>query len=529
MSVAGQTSPIPIVRPTARVTWRGLGTVLLLSGICSLPLLLYAPFYTEPFMRDEGLYATVAQIMKAGGIPYQDHFDNKPPLIFGWYYVSFALFGEHVWAPRLLVALLLSLTTLLVYVQGRLMFSHGYGVLAAFAFGLSLGIAKLQASANTEAFMLLPLVAGLVAFTMGRRTGSVWWYALAGLASGLAIATKEISLFAYIFYILLAAWPHVRTSGTRAIAVPEFRRSVGGLVLGCLVAFVAVVSPFAATGALPELFESTVVYTVKYVGGPSHGTKLEAMLTMPVFLAFVLGPWFIFSVLALFRVSVRGASGHSKMLAGWAAANLLGIVVAGRFYNHYFVAILPCLALLVPLGLRYVAENRDSLSGVRYLPLSATLVLAVPLVTIVVAVQNASIFLQPTPEARHVLRYAGDDRAQWENEGPLLGAWIAERTSPGERIYNLGFQSELYFYADRLPATRFLLDRPFWYSDSYIQEAIAELNESRPVYVIDSAAHERWSEGKLYAVQVKEWVADNYDYVGKVYYADVWRLKAETQ
>jgi 4-amino-4-deoxy-L-arabinose transferase-like glycosyltransferase len=508
-----------------RVTLRGAASALLVAGVCALPLLLYAPFYAEPFMRDEGLYATVAQIMKHGGIPYQDHFDNKPPMIFGWYYVSFALFGEHVWAPRLLVALLLSLTTLLVYVQGRLLFSRGYAMLAATAFGLSTGIVRLQLSANTESFMLLPLVAGLVSFTMGQKSGSWWWYALSGLFSGLAIATKDISLFAYFFLIAFAGWSHVRKTGLRALSLPEFRRSVGGLIVGCLVAFILVVVPFAATGAMPELFETTVVYTLKYVGGPSTGTKLSALLTLPLFLAFVLGPWFVLSIIGLFR-RPDTADDHRLLLGGWFAANLLGIIIAGRFYNHYFAALLPCAALMVPLGVSYVADNWRSLRQPRFVALTATLILVLPLLTAVQFAQNASIFLKSTPEARHEAKYAGDDRAAWENEGPQLGAWLQERTRPDELIYNFGFQSEVYFYADRRPASRFLFDRPFWYADSYVDEAIAELAAKRPSYVVDSAIYEEWAEGKVYTQRIKDWIVQNYDYVGKVYYADVWRLKA---
>ena len=64
-----------------------------------VPLLLYIPFLTEPFEKDEGFYAAVAQLILRGDLPYRDAFDNKPPVVFGWYAISFALFGEHVWAP----------------------------------------------------------------------------------------------------------------------------------------------------------------------------------------------------------------------------------------------------------------------------------------------------------------------------------------------------------------------------------------------------------------------------------------------
>jgi hypothetical protein len=37
--------------------------------------------------------------MRHGAMPYAYGFDNKPPMIFYWYYLSFGLFGESVWAP----------------------------------------------------------------------------------------------------------------------------------------------------------------------------------------------------------------------------------------------------------------------------------------------------------------------------------------------------------------------------------------------------------------------------------------------
>jgi len=514
----------PRVLPRVRLGL--LGTILLIGGICSLPLLLYLPFYTEPFMRDEGLYAAFAQIMQHGGIPYQDAFDDKPPLIFGWFYLSFVIFGEHLWAPRLLAALLLSGTTLLMYVEGRLLFSHRYGMLAAAAFALSFSLATLETSANTEFFMLPPLVAALVTFTLGLKSGRWEWYALSGLLSGVAIATKEVSLFSWVLFIGIAAAPHLKSLGWRAYSAPGFRRSVGGLIGGCFVAFIAVIAPFAATGSLPDLFDGTVIFTLHYLGVVPLTTKLQAMARLPLYLTFVLGPWLILPVLGLLQIKSHGANGWGTLLAGWLLAGCIGILAVGRFFDHYFITLLPPLALLVPLGLTYIGKRWRSLGKKQYLPLAATLVLLMPVVVAVQIAQNATIFAKPTADERHNAKYPHDNRAPWESDGPEMGAWLAARTEPDEPIWNFGFQSEIYFYADRRSPTRFIMDRPFWYSESYVDQALVELNENKPVYVIDSAIYEKWSNGKLYTTRIKDWIVANYDYVGKVYYADIWRLKA---
>jgi len=521
MSVAGEARRLALGAPARPAEGSlSLGRIALIAAICAIPVVLYLPFLAEPFMRDEGLYAAVAQVILDGDVPYRDAFDIKPPMVFAWYALSFVMFGEHVWAPRLLVSLMLSGSTLLMYLEGRLLFSHRGGIVAALALALSFGLATLETGANTEFFMILPLVAALYTFSMGQKTGHSRWYIAAGFLSGIAMATKHISLFVFALYLALAAWPLLRSQGLHALTTVDFRRSVGGLAAGCVAAFIAVVAPFVATGTVPDLWEATVVYMLQYANDVPTGQKLEVLQKSPLYLTLVLGPWMFLAVAGIAQMARSGAGGHGPLVLGWLAANWLGIVAAGRFYDHYYVALLPALALMVPLGARYLKNTRFS----RPVGIALTAIFALLLVPTLA--QNAQIYFQPTAEERHIAKYPHDDRAPWENEGPAFGRWLKARTEPGDGIYNLGFQSELYFYADRRSPTRFITDRPFWTNDEYIDQALAELNAAPPLYVIDSAVHEEWTEQKRYTTEIKEWIVANYEYVGQVYYADVYRLRA---
>lgn len=518
-----------------RVTTRGVAAILMVAGICALPIAIYAPFFNEPFMRDEGIYAAVAQIIKHGGVPYRDAFDDKPPLLFGWYYLSFLLFGEHLWAPRLFVALLLSGTTALMYVEGRLLYSHRYGVIAAFAFASSLAIVRLETSANAEWFMIPPLVAALVTFTLGQKTGRWEWYAASGLFSGAAIATKECALFAFLLFVWIAGWPLVKAHGMHALKMPAFWRSVGGLVAGLTAAFLLVIAPFAATGTIPDVFEGTVVWAVLYIGGGPLLLKARLIAGMPFYLTLVLGPWFILAVLGFFQLrkaSARPASTDSQLagtlVAGWLVAGFVGIVAVGKFYDHYYATLLPSIALIIPKGVEFVSENWRSFGQKRWLPLTITMAVVLPIVMGGQIATNAGTYLKPTVEGRHIAKYHGDYHSDLENRSPAIAAWLAARTQPDDPIWNFGFQSEIYFYADRRSPSRFLMDRPFWYTDKYIDQALVELNANKPIYVVDTAIYEAWQEedDSNYTYRVKDWIVANYDYIGKVEYADVWRLKA---
>ncbi len=519
MSVAGEARRLAFGAPTRPAEGSlSLGTIALIAAICAIPVLLYIPFLTEPLFRDEGFYAAVAQMILDGDVPYRDAFDNKPPMVFAWYALSFVMFGEHIWAPRLLVSLLLSATTLLVYLQGRLLFGRQAGLVAALAFALSIGLAAFETNANTEYFMLLPLVGGVYCFTLAERKSDTRLYVLSGFLIGLAILTKEISAFTLPLLMLVVANRIRVDSGWSWVTLRASFKPAGSLVLGCGTAGLLTSLPFIVTGTFDDMFDALVVYTLDYVAVVSWTHRIVAIGKLPLYLFWLAGPWAVLSLLAIFRLARGRDSGHSLLLIGWVIATLLGVVAAGRFYDHYYVALLPPLALLVPVGLKVMRDASPSWRR------AIAVVVALSLVPTLVI--NANIYLQPDSDARHTAKYPEDERAVWETDSAELGAWLAARTSPDDYIYNFGFQSEIYFYADRQSPTRFLFDHPFRAGDKYIAEALDDLNSNPPLYIVDSASLERPSAVNYYAEDIGRWISAYYDYVGRVYYADVYKLRA---
>lgn len=504
-----------VLRQRGGISRRALLQAALLGSICLLPILLYVPFMNEPFFRDEGFYASVGQLILDGGIPYRDAFDNKPPLIFGWYAFSFLVFGQHIWAPRLMVSLLLSITTLLVYVEGRLVFSRRAGLLAAAAFALSVGLAGFETNANTEYFMLLPMVGALVAFTIGKQRQQLAWYMLAGFLSGLAIMTKETSAFNFAFLVSLAAFSTVRERRWRELVYGPS----GVLILGCTIALFLVVLPFLLLGAFGEFFDAVFIYTLQYVGDVSLSTKLSKGLRVAPYVLLVAGPWILVSILGIFFAFRSHSESRNWLLVGWLAASAAGVAIPGRFLSHYFVQLLPAMSLLTPAAIYFIRSKWHSPA---FLVVAYTLFL---LSTTFALALNASIYLQPTNAARHEAKYPRDPRTLWEVQSPDLATYLRQRTDDDDLIYNLGFQTHLYFYSHRRSPTRYMLDGPFNVDRSRELEALADLEENKPLYIIDSARYEPESPSNYYAVEIKAFIDEHYEYVGKVYYADVYLLK----
>ncbi|MDA1062624.1 MAG: hypothetical protein O2895_06945 [Chloroflexi bacterium] len=125
------------------------------------------------------------------------------------------------------------------------------------------------------------------------------------------------------------------------------------------------------------------------------------------------------------------------------------------------------------------------------------------------------------------------EQAQADLQGPAIGAYLAARTTPEERIYNFGRDSQIYFYAGRQPATRFLYERVFWIDPPTLDEALATLLAAPPAYVVVTAGLDvplpslgvtTELHGRFYPPAFAAFLVDHYRFEGLVEYARVYAL-----
>jgi 4-amino-4-deoxy-L-arabinose transferase-like glycosyltransferase len=526
LSIAERTSGIA-ARPRALPGVRALNlrTALLVGGICLIPIALYAPFYTEPFARDEGFYAAAAQgMLHHGQVPYRDFFDNKPPLVFCWYAFSFLLFGQHVWAPRVVVSVLVSLATLCVYLTGRQLYSPRGASVAALIFACSISFTKLEINGNTEFFMLLPMSAGFLAFTRATKTGSRWMYFLAGVAGGATVLTKTIYALPMVFLFCYAVWARRPERSWSGVLKVEAWGRPALMVAGSLLLLMVVSAPIVLSGALWDMLDALTYYSLIYSSDVTWGYRAYAVAILPLFLLVVVGPLLLLaaggSVLAL-----RGENrAQGIMLVGWLLAGLASIMVVGRYYHHYFAALLPAAALVSAPAVLWMLERRKTLL------VKVLLGGVLPLVAMSPLSYTVKAYFQPNAAQRHAAKFGVGLEGNWELLSPALGQWLKENSQPGDRIYNLGFESQLYFYSGRTSPTRFYFDHAFALDKKYESEALRDLAADPPALVVDSAKYEGNKHAmNYYSEPIHDWIAANYDYVGFIEFADVWRLKQAAQ
>lgn len=494
--------------------WADRETLFLLALVL-IPILLYLPFLWAPFERDEGVYATVAQGLLEGKVPYRDLFDNKPPLVYLWYAIGFALFGESVIAPRIVAAIFLSLTAVLLYKQARLVLPMGAAYSAAILFAISCGLPWVALHANTEAYMLLPLVGSLLFFTYGMKDGRLQSFFIAGLLAGLAMMTKQVAMWNLLALAMVVLVWYRRTEGMswRAVA-PAFWMFAGA---GISLAIVAL--PFALTGALDDFLYANLSYNWVYVGFLSWAERFSNLGYGLLFFCAIAAPFVAGAVAGLVVIWRRRAKATDYVLIVWGLASAIGVASGGRFFPHYFLQLMPSLAVLTGIVIydRFANGQNVVLSRPAWM---------VSLFLIVVSVGTTAVLYLAPIEAEHQVVSRVAYQKEWEEHSRDLGEYIKLRSNPDDLIFNYGRESQVYFYADRQPAIPYFYDWVLDYDKDALPKVMEDLEATKPVYVIDSLQaplFEDWHEA--HPVEFTRFLDENYDYAGRIYFADVYRLK----
>jgi 4-amino-4-deoxy-L-arabinose transferase-like glycosyltransferase len=373
----------------------------------ALAILLRAPGFSDRiFNSDEAYLATQAQVLDHGGRLYVDTVDRKPPLVPYLYAAVFRVTGsDSLAAVRVVAVLALVATALLLAGEAKRRFAWRHAPLVA-------GVAFLLASsafapadaqaANFEVFML-PLMT--VAFVLAVRDRPIG----AGVSLALATLTKQTAAFA-LLPIALLAW--------------RARRARGLAVLGA--AFV-----------LPIALAAVVFGPHDFVHWVFTGNGGYVDVSGAVGYAFSNGVartgWFLFGSAALV-VLLPWAWRRRRDdvdLWLWLLSGVLAVVIGFRFFPHYYLQLLPPLALLATGALATLAADRRRI----VLPLVTALAIATTAWFVVAAYTNGDN--KDTTTALDVATY------------------VREHTPAGAPVLVWGQAPEVYFRSDRPPATRF--------------------------------------------------------------------------
>jgi hypothetical protein len=478
-----------MTRPRPMGLWAGLIAVTI--------VLAHLPSFVHRLLDgDEAIYASIAALTNTGAPLYgTGGVDNKPPGIFWIYAATFRAAGTYQMTAVHAVGLAVILATcVLLFVIGRDLGGVRTGLLSALFYGVltAAGNPRLLA-ANTELFMMLPLVASVL--LMLRRR---WLWS--GLLLVAASAFRQVAAVNVLLAVAGMLWLEPIDNRRRSVAM-----FAGGIAAGLAAGALALL----LTGSLAGFWRWTVSSLYGYASTnwiPSF-VWLRAKDSILPFLVDMAVLWIAAIALA---TRWRRLEVQERLIVVWLAVAMIGSVAAGHLSWHYFIQAMGPLAVAAALAFERLTLRRR-----------------------VVTVAALGILLPALGWWAYDL---SADPLTYDFGPPVpqhqsVAAYIRDHTAPGQRVFVWGDWPALYIESDRLMASRFPgFLRGFargsgiapdnWDTTSDVWPALeSDLNTHPPALIVDTATA-GWSDFSMYPLRnypvLADLVASRYHQVATV-------------
>lgn len=332
--------------------------IIILLIILLATIAVNIPILSQPFGRDQGIFAYIGDGMRHGFVPYRDSWDHKPPGIDVTYFLAFSLFGRTMPAVHILETLGIMLGVVFVYLTGRRFAGEATGLVAAGAYGIGTTLFtewwdRLQAEMWMATLFAGALWCAVNALHSRRRA---YWMIGAGFGIGLALWFKPtaLTMLPALAVAVLLPLPimhaKLRAFTTRLIF------DCLALLAGAILAFLPGIIYFAANGALGDLYEAVILFNVYHAG-------IGGNLTPAGILAGTLDWGRRMSLLGLLGMAGaayglwRKRSDALWVILAWLLGAIAGVWWQAKFFSYHWSVAFPPLCILAGYGLVVVLRE----------------------------------------------------------------------------------------------------------------------------------------------------------------------------
>lgn len=480
---------------------------ILLVAATAVALLVRIRFLEFPLERDEGEYAYAGQLLLRGVAPYQFVYNMKFPGTYLAYAGLMAVFGQSTAGIHLGLLIVNLATVVCVFVIGRQLASIEAGLLAASFYAvLSLSPWLAGLCGHATHFVVLPMLVG--AAILLRRTGGILRTAIAGVMFGIALAMKQPGAL----FLPFGCAAIVTLSRRDAASWKTIAARLATFISGAAAPLLLMVALLAIAGVLARFKYWAVDYARTY---ETLISPLEGMrLFLPRFPQIIGADWLIWAVAAVGAVAatfVRTLWPNRTIMFALLICSIAAVCPGFYFREHYFILLLPALALAAAVTLIRCAKSRMSQFAIIGFAIAA---IAWPLIS-----DRDMLFrLAPDTVARSLY---------WPSPFPealRVSDFVRERSTPADTIAVLGSEPEIFFYTNRRSATGYIytyaLMEPQSRASEMQREMIAEIERAQPKFLIVIGIDSSWLRRPHSDQTIFQWSNDycaaNYNIVGLV-------------
>ncbi|MFC1710317.1 ArnT family glycosyltransferase [Patescibacteria group bacterium] len=455
-----------------------------------------------PFERDEGDYAYGAWMMRQGGLPYEDIFLQKPPMIVYTYYLGQLVDPIGIVSPRILAMIFSILTALFVGLITKKYFGKNAGWASVFIFS-ALIASPLNSSlaANTEVFMILPLMVFVYLYVYFNKSKNMPVWFIAGIMASLTLLYKPIAPYIIAFIVFVWLYELYKAKiDFKGLFLKLFLFVIGGLLTLALVSL-----PFILRDGGKELWEQAVVFNSLYIKHWGFGLDAIVHQMGRLFKNY----WLLFILTVYFFAK--------KPKKWWLFAGFLFFTILGVYQSsiyHYYNLVVPFWVIIVSGSLAFLTKE-----GVvkKYLSENRMIWLTFIVLAFILYPVRAQFGL--TPQKLSIYIYGIYNPF---SESPIVSERLRDITEKDDCVYIAGSETQILFYAKRKSCTHLVISYPFIiktpFREIYQNESIEDLKASPPEAIVVSRRQHSgfWEEGapKNMLNYLEELIKDDYYVVG---------------
>jgi hypothetical protein len=469
-----------------------------------------------PLERDEGEYAYAGQLLLEGIPPYKLAYNMKLPGTYASYAAIMAVFGETT-AGIHFGFLLVNLGTLaLLFFVARRLLDLSHAVVACVCYGLlamSAGVLGLEAHATH--LVVLAALGGLLLLLKARESGRLWAFGWSGIVFGLAFVCKQPGLV----FGLCGGTVLLRDL---AVCAPEQR---GARVKNIIFFCAGLALPYLLTCLLMAwagTFDRFWFWTFEYAR--LHARILSWRMARGDWAAFnqqagALRWSWVAAAAGLVCLLLEKSRKEARFVIGCLLGfSLIGFTAGFYFFPHYFIMVLPAVALLIAVAARRAASALGEAAAAGCVALGcAAFIFA-----------QRALWFEQTPEAAS-RALCGENPFP---EAVRIAKYIEDHSSAGDTIAIMGSEPEIFFYARRHSASGYIYMYDLMQSHPYAaimqREMMRQIEAARPAFLLLVNAGLSWNVLKESDMTIMNWAVaygvKYYNVAGKV-----WMLPDRTE
>jgi len=491
--------------------WLIVFTVIILIAFIRIRLL------DVPLERDEGEYAYAGQLILQGILPYAEVYNEKMPGISAAYALILFVFGQTHIGIHLGLLLINISTIILIFLLGKRLFDPLTGVVAGASFAvLSLSQSVQGVFANAEHFVILPAVGGILLLLRAIDDNRMKPLFLSGLLLGLAFMMKQNGAFfiafsgIYLLYNQLSRRPIDRSD-----CVIKFILFSAGV----MIPFGLICLVFLFAGIFDKFWFWTFVYARKYafIASLHKGLFYFKLRILNIFSSSF--PIWVLAGIGLTSIMWNKRFRSFRFfVVTFLIFSFISICPVLYFRPHYFVLLLPAIALLAGVG---ISSTLGLFSEIKSLTLKRGILILLVVIPLTFSIYKERKFLfQMNPNEASRSTYGLNPFP----ESLMIAEYIKKNTSRNDRIAVIGSEPQIYFYSRRRSATGYIyiypLMQPHKYALKMQQEMIQEIESVSPEILVFASISTSWNlsrkSKRLIFTWFEQYVQKYYEKVGVV-------------